>query len=229
MAYHHSRQLHKKQKRSKRLLKFSLAIVMVISISILAIFADNFFNRSKSAEIASTGIQAQVESASINIFRTPYFQFQADKSWREINDQAGNENKFVYRSYNEQLVQNIFTIEVDEIQSVALANENTTRVAPVKIEGNRLQAPFGISDHCKTMQEFTSLKQIRMSYEEAEFACTPDGNSFVVMVSLIGGNEIIEHTTKDGKTHTFKLTFQDATFSPSGRALRSILDSFQLF
>ena len=99
---------------------------------------------------------------------------------------------------------------------------------PINIEGNRLSAPFGISDHCKELKPEGPNKQVRISFNEAEFPCNPDGNSFVVLASEIGGNEFFDHVAADGTAHTYKLTYQDSTFTPSGRDLRSIIDSFQL-
>ena len=227
MAYHHSKQLYKKQRRSKRLLKFSLSIILIILIGVSAVLIDNFFNRSQSVQIASTGIQARVQSSSINVFRTPYFQFQADESWREVTD-INNPNKFVYRSYNANLVQHEFVVEIDDITPIALDNENTTRNIPIKIEENRLAAPFGISDNCSAFVPEGSKEQARVSFNEAEFPCNPDGNSFVVVASLIGGNEFFEHVSSDGTSHRYKLTYQDSTFTPTGREFRGIVDSFQL-
>jgi len=204
-----------------------MSVILIILIGGAAVLIDNFFNRNRSVQIASTGIQAQVQSASINIFRTPYFQFQASKSWREVTDQE-NVNKFVYRSYNSNLVEHQFIVEIDEIESISLDNENTTRVIPFKIEGNRLSAPFGISEHCEKLVPEGSLEQARISFNESEFPCNPDGNSFVAVASLIGGNEFFDHTASDGKTHRFKLTYQDSTFTPTGRDLKGIIDSFQL-
>lgn len=228
MAYHHSQQLHKRQRRSKRILRFSFFVVLVVGVAAIAITIDNFINKSQSIEIASTGTQARVQAASINIFRTPYFQFQADKSWREVTDQ-GDPKRFVYRSYSQQLVQHELVVEVDDIKSVVLANENTTRVFPVIIENSRLVPDGNVSEHCNTMVEEDSKEQVRLSYKEAEFPCNPDGSSFVSAVSVISDDEIIEHTNDDGVSRQFKLTYQDSTFSPNGRPLFGILNSFQLF
>jgi hypothetical protein len=227
MAYLHSRQIHKKQKRSKKAQKLSLVIVVTILVVAFAIIADNFFNRTQSSSVVSTGTQSRVESASISIFRTPYFQFQTDQSWREVTDQD-NPNKFVYRSYDANLVLNQFIVEIDDIASIALDNVNVTRVIPIRIEGSRLAAPFGISEHCETLVRKGKRSQSRISFNESEFPCTPDGSSFVVVASMIGGNEIFSHTASDGTSHSYRLTFQDSTFTPRGRALRGIIDSFQL-
>jgi hypothetical protein len=228
MPYHHSRKTHKKQKLSRRMLTFSIVFMGVAVMGAFSIAADNFFNRSQGVEIESTGAQAKVQSSSINIFRTQYFQFQADKSWREVADQT-NPNRFVYRSYNQQLVQHEFVVEVDIIKPIPLDNENTTRVQPVTIENNRLVPTGTVSDHCNTLVEKGSIEQVRVSYKEAEFPCNPDGKSFVSAVSLIGGNEFIDHTSSGGDTTRFKLTYQDSTYSPSGRPLFGIVNSFQLF
>jgi hypothetical protein len=227
MAYHHSQQLHRRQKRSRRILKFSFAVFLIAFIAGSAVLIDNIVNGVNSATIASSGTQAKVQSASINIFRTPHFQFQADKDWREVTEE-GSPSKFIYRSYNKDLVEFQFVVEVDEITPIALDNENTTRVIPVTIKNNKLVADGPISDHCESMlPEAERFEQVRLKFKETEFACNPDGSSFVAVAGLIGGNEFIEHTTA-GVTKRYKLTFQDATYAPSGRALSGIINSFQL-
>ena len=95
-------------------------------------------------------------------------------------------------------------------------------------KNNKLVADGPISDHCESMlPEAERFEQVRLKFKETEFACNPDGSSFVAVAGLIGGNEFIEHTTA-GVTKRYKLTFQDATYAPSGRALSGIINSFQL-
>jgi hypothetical protein len=228
MPYHHLSKTHQKQKRSRRVLNFSLVFIGIIMVGAFSVVTDNFFNRSQGVEIESAGTQAKVQSSSINIFRTQYFQFQADTSWREVTDQL-DPSTFVYRSYDQQLVQHQFVVQVDNIKPIALANENTTRVQPVTIDNNRLVPSGKVSDHCGTLVDDGSIKQARISYKEAEFPCNPDGQSFVSAVSVIGGNEFIDHISGGGDKIRFKLTYQDSTYSPSGRPLLGIINSFQLF
>lgn len=177
----------------------------------------------------SVSSSATVQSASINIFRTPYFQFQADKSWSEISSPDQEGKRFIYRSFNGAIVQHELIVDIDGKNAVVLDNTQVTRVLPVEIANNTLKAVGGISPHCQTIDENRdSRDQYFAVYKEASFPCNPDGSSFIAVVSLIGGDETITRTLDSGEVRTYNITYRDSTFSPSGQPLNNIINTFQL-
>lgn len=229
MAYKKGRNLHKKRVRSKRTIVASFMLLFLAIIVSGIIFVDRILSETESSRFVDTGVQAKVESSTINIFRTPYFQFQAPRDWREITEET-NESRFVYRGFKENLVEHQLIVEVDNDRTqfpVDIADE-ITRAYPFKEENNRIVPTAGISDHCGDLEEGLPNKLIRMTYENTEFDCVVDGSSYVVSLTEDRGNEVFTHVGQDGVERTFRVTYQNSAFTPSGAILRSIVKTFLL-
>ena len=225
--YSHQINTYHRTKRARRFRKIS-RVVLVIFLVVIGIIAYDWFRSSLKNSTVGQSSEATVRSASVNIFRTPYFQFQTDKTWRAINESSTNK-KYVYRSFESILVQHELIVEVDETQRTVLANTQTAHVIPVEIVNNTLSAVGAISPHCKTLiSDPNDRKQRYMNYKQTEFPCDPDSSIFVVVVGLVGGNELISYKNADGTTSTLKITYRDSTYSPNGSPLSSIINSFQI-
>ncbi len=225
--YSHQINTYHRTKRARRFRKIS-RVVLVIFLIILGFIAYDWFRSSLKNSTVGQSSEATVQSASINIFRTPYFQFQTDKSWREINESSTNK-KYVYRSFESILVQHELIVEVDTTQREVLANTQIAHVIPVEILNNTLSAVGAISPHCKTLiNDPNDRKQRYISYKETEFPCDPDSSIFVVVAGVVGGNELISYKNTDDTVTTLKITYRDSTYSPNGSPLSSIINSFQI-
>jgi hypothetical protein len=179
---------------------------------------------------ASTASVSSVQSATITVFRTPYFQFQADKSWREVSVSDSGPDKFVYRSYNGLLVQHELIVEVNRDRPVILDNTQTTRVLPVVITEDHVLSTLGeISPHCQTLVPKNDRAQQFVSYENTSFPCNPDGLGFVVVVATKDSGTVIRNAASDGSIRSYQITYRDSTSTPTGRPLASIVNTFQLF
>lgn len=228
MAYQYDQQFHKRKKRSNRILKAVFVIVVFIAIIATIVFIDWFINNRLDTNVVGRSSDATVQSSSTNIFRTPYFQFQTDDKWSEV--ESTEKDKFIYRSFDNQLVTHELIVEVNKGNPTVLGNERVSRVLPVTIDKNRLQTTGPISEHCRELvEDETNRKQQVVSYKEVDFQCNPDSESFLVVVGLIGKNEIIETSTDTGEKRTYKITYRDSTFYPNGRPLGSIINNFLLF
>ncbi len=229
MAYKHNVATHKRRVRSRRLVRVLLVILAFFVLAISYIFFDWVRSNLRNSTSTGNSSDATVRSASINIFRTPYFQFQADKSWRAINEFNTENKRYVYRSYENILVQHEIIIEVDSVNREVLSNTQVAHVLPVEIVNNKLLSVGAISPHCKTLiEDKNDRKQRFISYKETEFPCDPDSSVFLTVAGLVGGNEVISRKTDTGEERSYKITYRDSTFSPSGRPLINIINSFQL-
>lgn len=227
--YRHHINTYHRLKRARRIKKLSLVILVIFLFIIGFIIFDWIKNSLNNETTVGNSSEATVRSASINIFRTPYFQFQTDKTWRAINEASTDNRRYVYRSYEDILVQHELIVEVDSVEREVLANTQAAYVLPVEIVTNTLKSVGSISPHCKTIiNNENDRKQRYINYKETEFPCNPDSSVFVVVAGLIGGNEVIEYDTASDAKRTLKITYRDSTFSPTGRPLSSIINSFQI-
>lgn len=229
--YRYSQKIHKRGKRVRRVRRLMMAFFSMVIIGGAILLFDILREMFKSSSLSSVTSTAAVQSATINIFRTPYFQFQADRSWREVTLTDGGPDKFVYRSYNGLLVQHELIVEVNRDRPVVLDNTQITRVIPVEIgPDNVLKAVENISEHCKTMIDpALGREQQFVTYKSVTFACNPDGSSFVVVAGVINSGSVIRSISVDGSTRTYQITYRDSMANPTGRPLESIINTFQLF
>lgn len=195
---------------------------------IVVVFIDWLLSNIRQEQVVSRGTDATVQSSSTNIFRTPYFQFQTDDSWREI--ESGENEKYIYRSFDSKLVTHEITVEVDKGNPVVLGSERVSRVLPVEIIKNRLSHVSPISPHCTELREDKdNRRQQIVEYRQASFQCNPDSSEFLVSIALVGGSEVIQSETDEGTLRSYKISYRDSTFYPTGRSLDNIIDTMLLF
>ncbi len=226
--YSHHVNTYHRAKRARKVKKAGQTVVILFLLFGVGIGVDWLLTqmRQRQNQVSSESL-ASVQSSTINIFRTPYFQFQADRTWREIEIDR-KPDTFVYRSFNGNLVQHEIIVEINRGAQITLANEQTSRVLPVEESNNSLVAVGDISPHCsELLVDKTSEQQQFVTYKQVEFPCNPDSSQFVVLVGQVAGNHLIEKKTADG-IRTYKITYRDSTFTPTGRPLPGIINSFQL-
>ena len=227
MPYHHRVSTHHKVKKAKKIKRFAQFATAMVFLFGLIVGVDWLINRLNTEQNVSVQSTAAVQSSNINIFRTPFFQFQTDNSWREITSES-TEKRFVYRSLDGLLVQQELIVEIDGGTDIVLANESTTRAYPVQIKNNKLQPTTTISEHCRDLTPVEGdRKQQIVEYEKMTFPCNPDASAFAVLVGQSGGRHYLEKPTFDG-IRTYKIAYRDSTFSPAGRDLPGIVKTFQL-
>lgn len=225
--YRYSQKIHKRGKRVRRTRRALVAFVVIFLIGGGVLLFDILKQTLSNDSAGSTSSTAAVQSATVNIFRTPYYQFQADKSWREVNSSDNVPDRFVYRSYQGTLVHEELIIEVNREKPIVLDNNQVTRVLPVDVSSEGALLPLGeVSSHCKEFAK--GIEQQFVTYKNVTFPCTPDGNNFMAVVGSTESNFPIRVTTADGSIRTYSITYQDSRFSPSGRSLNDIVKTFRL-
>ena len=227
MPYHHRVSTHHKVKKAKKLKRFAQFATATVFLFGLIVGIDWLINRLNTQQNVSVQSTAAVQSSNINIFRTPYFQFQADSNLREITSE-NTEKRFVYRSLDGLLVQQELIVEIDGNTEIILGNESTTRAYPVEINNNKLQPTATISEHCRTLTPIEGDRvQQFVEFEKMTFPCNPTASAFLVLVGQSGGKHYLEKPTFEGN-RTYKIIYRDSTFTPAGRDLPTIVKTFQL-
>lgn len=218
---------HKSRKARHRIVLAVAASTFVVAIAGYIGFDLISQKFNKQAPISRT-TYSSVQGASVNLFSTSYFQFQADDSWKEVTNEQ-KEGRYVYRSYKDTLVVRDITVEVNKKTPETLPLVRTTHIYPVTVDpSGRLLSQGGAGDHCKTLMPKNSpaLPTI-VKQRQVSFVCTPDAVVYQVVVGVIGGSSNFELPRPDGTKASYTITFRDLTISPTDVALKSIIDSFQ--
>ncbi len=169
-------------------------------------------------------VQTSIQSPSVEIFRTAYFQFQANKAWL-VDAKETTANKFVYRLFRGPLIEHELNIYINPpIQPIDVSYVQAVRP---NADGT-LELLSGISDHCNSALPETEKKQIRsVELNNTTFICRGDGSSFDVIVGQVGGGPYIELKRPDNTHARYMIVYKDLTANGSGRELKGILESFQ--
>lgn len=217
--YHHRR--HRVVKRVKWFF-VGLLISSPIIVAIL-FFTVPFFIKQETPAVTSN-VQTSVQAPSIKIFRTPYFQFQAGKTWSEDAKET-SANKYVYRSYRGPLIDHDLTIYINPPSQVL----NATRIQPVEPQADgTFKVPEGISTHCQTaLPEAEKKQEVSVTFKGVTFVCDGDDTLFDVLVGKVNGTPLMELIRPDGSTANYIIVYRDLTAEATGRELKEIVESFQ--
>lgn len=226
--YKYDKNYHHKSRRSRRttaLAVFVTTIVIGIAGYIAYDVISQLFDRQAPVSRAN---YSSVQGDSVNLFSSPYFQFQADDTWKEMSGEE-TPTHFVYRSYKSTLVTRDITIDINKGQPEATPLVRTTRVYPVTVDGSgKLISQGGTSDHCNTLMPKNALQvPTPVVQHQVSFVCNPDAIIYQVVVGLIGGNTNISIPRPNGSNANYMITYRDLTINSSDAALRTIIQSFQ--
>ncbi len=192
-----------------------LLVVLLLTTSV-------FTRQENLAPISE--VQTSIQSPSVEIFRTAYFQFQANKTWL-ADAKETTVNKFVYRSFRGPLIEHELNIYVNpSIQSIDVSYVQPVRPKP---DGG-FEVVGGISQHCRSALPDEEKKQIRtVTLNDTTFTCRGDGSNFDVVISQIGGSPYIELWRPDNTHARYLIVYKDLTAGGDGRELGGIIKSFQ--
>jgi hypothetical protein len=179
--------------------------------------------RSNSTTV-STESTATVQSSTINIFRTPYFQFQADESWVEAPE-ASTQNRFVYKSFKGPLVEHSLVVYVNEKPPAKLA---ATRIFTAELDKGLFKKISGPDRHCNSEQQGLKNEPAIIMFNQVTFNCDLGSNTYKVFVGLISGTNVISALRPNGETATYAIVYDDLTFSPTSNQINSIMSTFQI-
>lgn len=222
MRYHHQHD-HHHQKKFIKLTAWFLGIVTICIIGFATYAYIDGLNESSSntEEKTTSNESAGYFAPTVNIIRSPYFQFQANKSWSQATSDSGS-NKFVYRSLRGPLIERELTIYVN-----TTPNLSATRVMPVNIKGTAELLPQTVSDHCGKANQTKQQPTVLVTLDRVNFNCQPDSTAYAVLVGVVGGNTRISLARPNGEKVTYTIYYSDVTATPSTSYLTEIISTFQ--
>lgn len=218
-SYHHQRRFIK---RVKRLIVTLLLVLLLVGLVLLV----DARKETKQATTPSAPTQETSVSyaPSSQIFRTQYFQFQTDKSWKQVQNESTG-NRFVYRSFRGTLVEHELTIYINE----AAANlPESAYVLPVEPGPNNQLVAGKVSDNCrKAVPPNNKQISVIVTLSEVRFLCHPDSNNYIVTVGLKNGGAPMKLKRAGGSIATYGIIYRNVTANPDAYELQQILNTFQ--
>ena len=222
----------------KRASQLTLGLLLLGS---LYVGIDWFLNNLNSAKtVTGRESSATVQSAQINIFRSPYFQFQVDSSWREVTNELtlrndGASKQYLYRSYNKNFIEHELWITVNLPEDYSLERHNIpTRVLPVRIESDGTFTQIGeVSKPCVDVEpkENPNLDPHVVVQSDVEYYCNPNQvNDYIVTVGVPGGTNKLSMPHADGETSskaTIGITYRNTTPLPSSSVFERAVRDFK--
>lgn len=199
-----------------------MLIVLVIAVAAYWYYSVDSRQNSNTTESSTSQETSGYFAASIQIFRSAYFQFQADKTWAEVPAES-TPTKFVYRSLRANLVEHDLTIYVNTIPPNLAAN----RVLPVNLKGDAEFLPLSVSDHCKKSAGSGSVNDIDLTQDNVKFRCDADSTNYTVLVGKAGGSTVLNLLRPDGTTANYAILYSNLKATPDAAQISQIADSFQ--
>ncbi len=221
--YQHDRnhKLHKRVRSVKWFFKAG-AITLLIAIPFIIIYISFFVAREPDP--ITSGVRTSTFQSSSKIFRSQYFQFQAEDNWDEDAD-ATTKTRFVYRAYRGPLIEQDLVIEINPV-SALLDATHIQAVESSDIGAFSLSSP--LSDHCDTdLPEADKDREQQMTLNEVTFLCDADDTIFDVLVGLKGGTPLMKLKRPDGTEATYTIYYRDLRALPTGSSIKGIIQSFQ--
>lgn len=215
-------------KRKRFILKVRIVLVLIL---VLIIGAGTLFyfkyiksTNPNTQEKTTSEITSSVIAPSINIFRSPFFQFQADKNWVEIPNES-NPNKFVYRSLRENLIEHELTIYIDQVP----ANLATTHVLAVSPTDSKSRLAIGdISDTCvKIVPSNNPSIYYQAKLLDIQFNCDVTNSVYSVAAGEKGGGTLLSLIRPNGTQAKYTFIYKNLKAESDYVKLSEILSTFQ--
>lgn len=225
--YKYNTSYHHKSRMSKRMTVVATLFSVVVLVGVVGIAIDTYLQSLKKQQPTSQPVHSIVQGASISLFRTEYFQFQTDDSWKEVPVES-KENHYVYRSYNGTLVEHDLVIDINKPTEDLLSSVRTTHIMPVQIEANgRLTIEGGAGEHCsKAMPKNSTLTPTWVVQKQVKFVCSVDAVLYEVKVGVIGGGTDMTITRPNGTKARYTITYRNLKYKSDDVTLRSIVETF---
>lgn len=212
---------HRKRERFLRRIRITLLILLVAGLAFGAYHFGNFRSTEAEDEGAVSAPTSSFVAPNIQIFNSPYFQFQANNSWAEDPTNT-RDGKYVYRSMRGNLIEQQLTVYVNNFPS----DLAVTRVMGANIGENNSLNPIGLSDHCGQASGYKGgTKKAIMN--DVSFTCFSDDTRYTVLVGLKGGTTNMSLPRPDGSSAAYSIYYSNVTADPEASQLHDIVNSFQ--
>lgn len=215
------------RERTKRRLRwFAWGVGSALVIGVIGVLIYTFFLVSPETPSVTSSAQSSVISPAISVFRTPFYQFQANDGWEEL--QVDGDNKYFYRKVNNAAIEHDLLIYVNPSQRT-INGQKATRVQlvdPASKKDGSLNPIDGISQWCK--EAGPNIKDLQVvTFLDTTFKCVAGGALFDVLVSEKGGTPLITLERPNGEQFTLLMYYRDLRAVEDGKELKEIVRSFQ--
>lgn len=214
------------QDRKHFLFKVRLIIISILSLAIMTgayIYFNLMLQREANTEGSTTSQQTSSYFApTVNIFRSPYFQFQANNSWAEVPSESTS-SKYVYRSLRSNLIEHELVIYVNQIP----ANLSANHILPVNLKSGGELLPMSVSEHCSKAMVTPSSQSREVLMDRVKFLCHSDSTTYTVLVGQADGNSSLNLLRPDNATTSYSILYTNLKANPESAQLMQIIESFQ--
>ncbi len=214
------------QRRKRYILRVRIFFVAIFLLAVAAAAYGYTVIRKTEQSSQNGGGAVQTTASyyaeSVNILRSPYFQFQANKTWVEVPGES-TPTKFIYRSFRGNLIEHQMTIYVNESPANLVAN----RVLPVTISDNSELLPATVTDHCIKATGKSSIDDPMIAMERVKFKCDADSTNYAVLVGQVGGTTTLPLKRADGSMANYTIYYTNLKATPEPSQITDIVNSFQ--
>lgn len=220
---------YKKRKRFLLKVRLFMALLIVVLVAGGLMFYLKYVRNSdaNTQDAATTDSTRSYIAPKINIFRTPYFQFQADEPWVEVPSSSSG-NRFVYSYVRNNLIEHEFTVYVNQIP----ANLSASRVLPITVEtagdGTVSLVSGRISEHCSKVAPPEKIARVSdVSMKSVQFKCDNVTPNYSVLAGVVGGTTVFDLKRSDEAIVSYALYYQNLRADGEGSQFIKIINSFQ--
>ncbi len=221
--YYRESNYHRQIRFIKIVKRIIVALIISIALAGAVIAVDSLrsANKSNQPSAPSATTKSTFES-DLEIYRTLYFQFQTNSAWRAIANES-TPNKFVYRKFNEKLVEAQLDIYVNQ---PADSKINANRLLGVNFseKSDKLNATF-VSEHCAKDVKNKGYKM--MTLQGVNFRCNTDTTDYSVLVGKEGGDTQLKMLRPSSEPVTYVIHFRDLRAIPTPDDIEAIVNTFQ--
>lgn len=214
------------QDRRRFLFKVRLVLFCILGLGVLAVIYIYFSvvvqRDANTEDLTTSGQTSGYFAPSVNIFRSPYFQFQAGSDWAEVSTES-NANKYVYRSLRSNLIEHELVVYVNQIP----ANLTANHVLPVNPKGVGELLPLAVSEHCSKVVVAPSARPQEVLQDRVKYLCHSDSTNYTALVGLVEHSTSLQLPRPDGSTATYSILYTNLKATPDSSQLTQIADSFQ--
>lgn len=203
----------------------ALAIITGAVVFYFVYVKDQNFN-----DKSISGTTNSVVAPKISLFKSPYFQFQANDDWKEVTAES-TPNKFVYRSYNGTLLEHELVVYVNQIPDVN--DFKTTRILPVAVVSASGQTSHfsmtQVSDPCGSALNPAAKPADVQSviFKNVTFTCYGKISEYNVLIGQSGGGANLAMKRADGSNAVYTIQYKDLRAINGPTEINQIISSFQ--
>jgi hypothetical protein len=233
--YKYDQSYNHKSKRSRRSVRLAVFVCLLILGGAGYIAYDVFRQTNNADSQTSQTTIAQVQGENVTLVRTPYFQFQLPKNWKEIAGES-KDGHYVYRSFRSGIIEEELDIEVNDKTSHPINSYTTSHVLPLNYDGS--QGAFivaqRIGDPCQKVYPKNPVGELPddarlVKQYGVSFVCNPGSGFYQAVLGLVGGSEdMVVNRPSDNESIKLHITYRNVMMTPNPEVIYTIVNSFRV-